>query len=252
VDRSTGRQLRGGYEAILGPERFERAGPMKWVRTRRPPIRDVIQVYALKGGMYTTRWGVSLDFVPHVVDGTVRWHRTARSARIDLGYDPLDFVDPRVGAWNARPSADDPAFEPLSLVDPAQARVVRWEISAARPTSEGPNDQNPGGEPNPCQVCSVVRGDHRPRLPPRCVRARAATGLHAVRVGRLRFTSPRVLVLARGCRPCGPRPRRTSRLGRPVCGRRGGPFISGRTNSSGGDIHPRLAMQTSPTVVDGA
>jgi hypothetical protein len=129
------------FDSILGADGFVRAGDMKWVRSRGPVIRDVILVYALKGGMYTTRWGVSLDFVPHITNDVLRWHRSPTSARIDLGYDPLDFIDGRIGAFNARPPTDDPAFEPLSLVDPAQARTSWWEISAWRPPSDGPGEQ---------------------------------------------------------------------------------------------------------------
>jgi len=37
------------------------------------------------------RWGFSLDYVPHVEGGsTVRWHRTYKSARLDLTIDPID------------------------------------------------------------------------------------------------------------------------------------------------------------------
>lgn len=141
----SGREYRAAiqqaYDAVLGPVGFARAGEMKWVRSRRPPIRDVVAVYMLKGWDYTTRWGVSLDFVPHLVDDSIRWHRTARSARIDLGYDPLDFIDYRTGAWNARPPTEDPAFEPLSLVDPAVARTAWWLISSWRPVEGVPSEQ---------------------------------------------------------------------------------------------------------------
>ncbi|WP_423394986.1 hypothetical protein [Burkholderia sp. LMG 21824] len=45
---------------------------------------------AWKGGVIAPRWGLSLDFVPHVSGNTVRWHRTNKSATFDLCVDARD------------------------------------------------------------------------------------------------------------------------------------------------------------------
>lgn len=78
--------------ALLG-NGFEAVAPRRWVRSSRAPIRDVLEVRALKGVSYSPMWGFSLDFVPHVTtSGETKWHRTAKSARFDLAYWPIDFA----------------------------------------------------------------------------------------------------------------------------------------------------------------
>lgn len=55
-------------------------------------FRHVVELQALKGLSYCPQWRLSLDFVPHITGGgKVRWHRTAKSARLDLVYRPIDF-----------------------------------------------------------------------------------------------------------------------------------------------------------------
>ena len=47
----------------------------------------------LKSGARILVWGWSLDYVPHIVGRRgLRWHRTAKSVRFDLRYDPIDYV----------------------------------------------------------------------------------------------------------------------------------------------------------------
>ena len=72
---------------------FETVGPRRWVRSTRAPVRDVIELGALKGSCYAPAWGLSLDFVPHLTaKGEGRWHRTAKQARFDLVHRPLDYA----------------------------------------------------------------------------------------------------------------------------------------------------------------
>jgi hypothetical protein len=61
-----------------------------WVRAR-PPIRDLFEIVTLKGRTLVPRWGISLDFVPNVRGNKVHWHRTTKSAMLDVIYDPVDF-----------------------------------------------------------------------------------------------------------------------------------------------------------------
>jgi hypothetical protein len=84
--------LRSAFAHELLPQGFEQVKTLKWVRSAKPAIRDVIELYSLKGASIAPRWGFSLDFVPHVAAGQVRWHRTAKSSMLDLVWDPIDFA----------------------------------------------------------------------------------------------------------------------------------------------------------------
>jgi hypothetical protein len=99
--------------------------PRKWVRAR-PPIRDLIEVVAMKGASLIPRWGISLDFVPHVQGDAIRWHRSDKSAIADIVYDPVDF-DPIGGA-----------IGPSSQIDPssrcAEKLPAFWQGPFSRPS----------------------------------------------------------------------------------------------------------------------
>ena len=87
---------------------FEAVAPRRWVRSARLPIRDVVELQALKGMSYCPMWGISLDFVPHVTSrGEVKWHRSAKGARFDLAYWPIDYASTPAEArdWSASPFA---------------------------------------------------------------------------------------------------------------------------------------------------
>jgi hypothetical protein len=43
-----------------------------------------------KGAGIMASWGFSLDFVPHIAAGRVRWHRTDKTALLDLLISPKD------------------------------------------------------------------------------------------------------------------------------------------------------------------
>jgi hypothetical protein len=87
---------------------FERVAPRRWVRSTKAPIRELFDFVTLKTDRIGPRWGISLDFVPHLDRaGRVKWHRTARSAVHDLCHDPLDYVSPtsrHVIAWTLYPN----------------------------------------------------------------------------------------------------------------------------------------------------
>lgn len=83
----------------LATHGFEAVAPRRWAPSTRAPIRDLIELQALKGASYCPMWGFSLDFVPHLTSsGDVRWHRTAKSARFDLVYRAMDYVPARAEA----------------------------------------------------------------------------------------------------------------------------------------------------------
>lgn len=77
-------------EAVLAPMGFECQKPLHWLRSSDAPIRQIFCFRQWKGGAIAPAWGVSLDFVPHLSGGMVKWHRTPKSAQLDLIVDARD------------------------------------------------------------------------------------------------------------------------------------------------------------------
>lgn len=76
--------------ASLASDGFEEVGSLQWVRSADAPIRQVFCFMQWKGGVLSPSWGLSLDFVPHIAGGRVKWHRTPKSAMLDLVVDSRD------------------------------------------------------------------------------------------------------------------------------------------------------------------
>ena len=75
---------------LLEPEGFENVHrARRWVRARAP-VRDVFEIMTMKGTSVAPRWGLSLDFVPHVKGDSVRSHATNKTAQFDITLDPHD------------------------------------------------------------------------------------------------------------------------------------------------------------------
>lgn len=76
------------FDELLSKVEFRKVGTRTYVRRRVEYIDDVIKLH---GGWVSLglTWGFSLTFVPHITGGVenVRWHRTIKSAQIDL-FDP--------------------------------------------------------------------------------------------------------------------------------------------------------------------
>jgi hypothetical protein len=70
--------------ALLQPLGFVQVAPRRWVDGSAAPIRCVFEMQLLKGAAMKAVWGFSLDFVPHLSGGRVRWHRSNRTASFDL------------------------------------------------------------------------------------------------------------------------------------------------------------------------
>ena len=113
---------------ILGPlvaatllaDGFQEVDNLKWVRSADQPVRQVLCFLQGKGGVLAPSWGVSLDFVPHVSGSTVKWHRTAKSAMLDLRLDPYDRALEMSYYHGIKPiAARAPQVVPLAI---AQAR----------------------------------------------------------------------------------------------------------------------------------
>jgi len=64
--------------------------PRMWVDGSEPPVRRVFEIQLLKGAGLKACWGFSLDFVPHISAGRVRWHRSDKTALLDIVVDPRD------------------------------------------------------------------------------------------------------------------------------------------------------------------
>lgn len=76
--------VKATFGPFLAQAHFEEAGPLKWVRQSSPEIWWLFEFYRTKGAGLRARWGLSLPFVPHVSGREVRWHRTPKSALLDL------------------------------------------------------------------------------------------------------------------------------------------------------------------------
>ena len=116
--------------SALAAHGFEPVAPRRWVRSSRAPIRDILEVRALKGVSYSPTWGFSLDFVPHVTaGGDTKWHRTPKSARYDLVYWPMDHAPRESEArdWSVSPVATREELEE------DLARVTRMVMAEAIP-----------------------------------------------------------------------------------------------------------------------
>jgi hypothetical protein len=88
-------------DPLLVAAGFHSTTPRRWVRSFAP-IRHIFEIVQMKGASYAPTWGISLDFIPHISGGKLAWHRTEKSARMDLVYDPVDF-DAR---WRERACID--------------------------------------------------------------------------------------------------------------------------------------------------
>ena len=75
---------------LLSPLGFESVAHVRWVRSADAPIRQIFGLFKWKGGVVAPRWGMSLDFVPHITGGSPKWHRTPKSATFDLCVDARD------------------------------------------------------------------------------------------------------------------------------------------------------------------
>lgn len=72
--------------------------PRSWIDGSKPPARRMFEIVLVKGQGMKTRWGFSLDFVPHITGWNlppastrkIGWHRTDKNAMLDVIVDPCD------------------------------------------------------------------------------------------------------------------------------------------------------------------
>ena len=120
-------------DPLLVAAGFHGVSRRRWVRSFAP-IRHVFEIALLKGRMLVPRWGISLDFVPHVRGKGLAWHRTEKSATPDLVFDPVDF-DPE---WRARCGIDTLGEE--VVVRRAVEQRLPVAIASALPWFDGARD----------------------------------------------------------------------------------------------------------------
>ncbi len=72
---------------------FEEQKPLHWLRSDDQPVRQLFAFARWKAGGFAPRWGLSLDYVPHIAGSKVAWHRTEKSARFDILIEAHDYED---------------------------------------------------------------------------------------------------------------------------------------------------------------
>jgi hypothetical protein len=88
--------------AVIGPllrEHLQPLGltemtPRRWIDGSQAPARRLFELQLLKGAGLKACWGFSLDFVPHLSGGSVRWHRSDKAAKLDVIIDPVALPQP--------------------------------------------------------------------------------------------------------------------------------------------------------------
>ena len=78
----------------LAPLGLAEVAPRTWIDGTRPPVRRLFELKLFKGATLNACWGFSLDFVPHVSGNRLQWHRSDRTARLDVIIDPRPQPDP--------------------------------------------------------------------------------------------------------------------------------------------------------------
>jgi hypothetical protein len=77
----------------LGPKGLAEIAPRRWIDGSKPPARRLFELQLLKGASVKACWGFSFDFVPHV-SGGIRWHRSDKTAKLDVIIDPVALPQP--------------------------------------------------------------------------------------------------------------------------------------------------------------
>ena len=114
------------FEEILEPARrgFASAKPGLLARPVNSDITHLIKLRPLKGASYDICFGASLSYVPYPYVPKVKWHRTAKSANLDL------LEEPQLNWWNTtNPGARE--FNPFLVQSMLGEKCLREELSRA-------------------------------------------------------------------------------------------------------------------------
>jgi hypothetical protein len=79
-------QLREHFDRVAALARagFEPIAPGVHARSVEDGIVQLAKLMTFKDGTYSLQWGVSLPWMPHAFSPKPKWHRTLKSARMDL------------------------------------------------------------------------------------------------------------------------------------------------------------------------
>lgn len=114
------------FEEILEPARigFASAKPGSLARPVNSDITHLIKFRPLKGASYDICFGASLSYVPYPYVPKVRWHRTVKSANLDL------LEEPQLNWWHAaNPGERD--VNPFLVQSMLGEKCLREELSRA-------------------------------------------------------------------------------------------------------------------------
>jgi hypothetical protein len=78
------RSLYEAFRQVVTPTGFQTVKNGVLARQATTDIFHLITLAAYKGNQYGFQWGVSLTYMPHRWENELRWHRTLKSARLDL------------------------------------------------------------------------------------------------------------------------------------------------------------------------
>jgi hypothetical protein len=103
------------FDEALSKVGFRKVRDRFYVRSRIAEMNDVIEFFRDKLNLNFVG-GLSLNFVRHITSGVenVRWHRTPKSARLDLRYSGFRRV-PELGWSMTATSGEDELRRALSL-----------------------------------------------------------------------------------------------------------------------------------------
>jgi hypothetical protein len=90
------------------PTDFQRVTDRRWVSASNAHLRYLLEFREMKGAKHSARWGVSVDFVPHLKGKKLSWKRTAEKASLDLCIDPID-VSGSIPDWCSFQESDRPS-----------------------------------------------------------------------------------------------------------------------------------------------
>jgi hypothetical protein len=99
----------------LEPLGLHETAPRRWIDGSKPPARRLFELQLLKGAALKACWGFSLDFVPHLSGGTTRWHRSDKTAMLDVFVDPKALPQPSYLFGVGRLRADLVALLPTAV-----------------------------------------------------------------------------------------------------------------------------------------
>lgn len=96
------------FESVVKPTGFHMAKKGVLARQVSADLIHLINLTRFKGALYGFRWGVSLAFVPHRWENSLRWHRSIRSAALDL-WDQLADLPPYLNVVRAHKNSSIPS-----------------------------------------------------------------------------------------------------------------------------------------------